>query len=152
MKLYLLTAKNPHTNVSLYVCVDPKRRSSFFCGWMLKKKTVPRTSLSPETQILLCPRKQPVCEAWFCSWLGLGDKESLSSAHTCPCMYMHAQVHTHTYAQAPFSGCPAPQALVRTLWLTPSSCFWPAAAGRPLAWASCLHSPQDGWIGCRHHT
>ena len=64
-------------------------------------------------------------------------------AHVCTCMHM---VHTHTYAQAPFSGCPAPQALVRTLWLTPRSCFWPAAAGRPLAWASCLHSPQDGWI------
>lgn len=52
-------------------------------------------------------------------------------------------MYTHTCAQAPFSGCPAPQALARTLWLT-QLLLLASSSRQALAWAPCLHSA--GWV------
>ena len=134
------------------------------CVWILiedpalsvggcKKKPVPRTSLPPETQILLCPRKQPVCEAWFCSWLGLGDKESLSSAHIYMPLYVHACTCTHTRMPKP----PSQAALPPRHWLGPSGSH-PAPASSQQQQADPWRGPpastprRMGRSGCRQHT
>ena len=133
----------------LCVCILIKDQAPSVGG--CKKTAVSRMS-TPETRTLPCPGEQRVREAGPAASGGERGGQPVLSAHT------HTHVHactqgTHTCTPKPPSpGCPAPQALVGTLWLTPRSCF-PPATGRPLVQTPPAPAPcRAGRSGCRHHT
>lgn len=125
MKLYLLTAKNPHTHVSLYVCVDPNRRSSFFCGWMLKKKLFPG-QVYPQRLKSSCVQGSSLCvKPGSAAGRGWGTRRACPQhihAHVCTCMHRC----THTRMPKP----PSQAALPPRHWLGPSGSHPAPASGQ----------------------
>lgn len=128
--------------IQLFLWVDVKKKNLF------PGQVYPQRLKSSVSQ-----GKQPVCEAWFCrSWSGVGGQgEPVHSAYIMP-LYVCMHMYTHTYAQAPFSGCPAPRH-----WLGPSGSHPAPASGQqqqadPLAWAPLPPLPaRMGRSGCRQH-